>query len=106
MIVNIPLQIDEAAIEGKLKNEYEKKVVDEIEKRIQEALSDRYGLIYDDSASSARANMRDMIRNQVDKWLYNNRDEILDEAAKRLYERAVRTKKIREVKNKIEEVQR
>lgn len=106
MIVNIPLQIDEAAIEGKLKIEYEKKVVDEIEKRIQEALSDRYGLIYDDSSSSARANMRDMIRNQVDKWLYNNRDEILDEAAKRLYERAVRTKKIREVKNKIEEVQR
>ncbi len=104
MIVNIPLQIDEAAIEGKLKTEYEKKVIDEIEKRIQEALSNRYGLIYDDPSSSARANMRDMIRNQVDKWLYNNRDEILDEAAKRLYERTVRTKKIREVKKEIEEV--
>lgn len=103
MIINIPLQIDEAAIEGKLKIDYERKVVDEIEKRIQETLSDKYEF-YNNPSSSARAGMRNIICSQVDKWLYNNRDEILDEAAKRLYERAVRTKKIREVKKEIEEV--
>lgn len=90
MIINIPLAIDEATIEGQLKIDYEKKVIEEVEKRIQKTLQGRYGW------GDADDGMREIINRRVDVYIDNHRDEVLDEVAKRIYERSVRTKKVKE----------
>ena len=95
MIINIPLQIDEATIEGKLQVDYEKRVISEIEKRIQDALTDRWGY------SGEKDAMKSLINSRVDIYIDNHKEEILEIAALKIYNRAIRTKKIKEVKEQI-----
>ena len=90
MVINIPLVIDEASIEGQLKIDYEKKVIESVEKQIKQTLKGRYG--WGDSDEG----MREIINRRVDVYIDNHRDEVLDAVAKRIYERAVRTKKVKE----------
>ena len=42
MIINIPLQIDDATIQGQISKDYEKKIKDIIAVRIEEMLADEY----------------------------------------------------------------
>lgn len=96
MIINVPLVIDEATIEGRLKIDYEQKVIDEVEKKIKKTLQGRYGWGDEDDG------MRDIIDRRVDIYLDNHRDEVLDAIAKRIYERSVRTKKVKEAVGRCE----
>jgi 3D (Asp-Asp-Asp) domain-containing protein len=89
MVINVPLVIDEASIEGRLKIDYEKKVIESVEKQIKQTLKGRYGW------GDADEGMREIINRRVDVYIDNHRDEVLDEVAKRIYERSVRTKKVR-----------
>lgn len=89
MVINVPLVIDEATIEGQLKIDYEQKVIDEVEKKIKKTLQGRYGW------GDADEGMREIINRRVDIYLDNHRDEVLDAIAKRIYERSVRTKKVK-----------
>ena len=107
MVINIPLQIDDAAIEGKLKSEYETRVIEEVSRRLDDVLKD-----YDESyiwnhKRSARngldARIGNILRNRIDGFIEENSAEIIDRAAKDLGNRLARTKKGKEILEKLEE---
>lgn len=105
MIINIPLQIDDAAIEGKLTKEYENKVLESVNGRIDKVFMDR-----DDSwgtRKSAYTGLEKMIDNRmcdrIDSFLDTNKDRIIEEAAKALANRLARTKKGKAILEKYEE---
>lgn len=98
MLINIPLQIDDAAFEGKLKEEYESQVLERIEQRLDRALMD-----HDDSWShrSAKKGLDTLIMFEVEKrvsdFLNENRDAIIEAAAKDLGTRLARSKRGKEI---------
>lgn len=97
MIINIPLQLDEATIEGQISKDYEKKVGDIIAKRIEEVLAEKYrGYWNEPQASKAKNGLALMVQNNVNEFLNNNRDVIVEAAAKELAEKLCRTKKMKE----------
>lgn len=95
MIINIPLQIDEAALEKQLSVDYENKVNTVVEKIIRDSLAGVYSWRTSDDA--VRNGMREAIRDRVDHYIEDNREEILDAVVARLYERTHRTKKVKDV---------
>ena len=107
MVINIPLQIDDAAIEGKLKAEYETRVIEEVSRRLDDILKD-----YDETyiwgnkkspRSGLDARIGSVLRNRIDDFIEENRDEIVAKAAKDLGARLARTKKGKEILEKLEE---
>lgn len=98
MIINIPLQIDDAAFEGKLKEDYESQVLERIEQRL-----DRVLMEHDKSWShkSAREGLDTLvmytIENRVADFLHENREEIIESAAKDLGNRLARSKRGKEI---------
>lgn len=97
MIINIPLQLDEATIEGQISKDYEKKVKDIIAKRIEEVLAEKYrGYWNEPQASKAKNGLALMVQNNVNEFLNNNRDVIVEAASKELAEKLYRTKRVKE----------
>ena len=107
MLINIPLQIDDAAIEGKLTREYEDKVLRCVEERIDKVL------IYHDKSWSSRktatAGLENMIENRIydciDKFLEANREDIIAKAADNLALRLSRSKKGKAILENYEEIE-
>ena len=99
MIINIPLQIDDAAFEGKLKEEYESQVLERIEQRLDRALMD-----HDDSWGTRRSAKEGLdklvmytVEKRVSDFLNENRDAIIEAAAKDLGNRLARSKRGKEI---------
>ena len=103
MIINIPLQLDEAIMEGQISKEYEKKVKDIIATRIEELLAENYRGWNESQASKAKNGLALMVRANIDEFLNSNRDVIVEAASKELSEKLWRTKRVKEaVANVIE----
>lgn len=104
MLINIPLQIDDAAFEGKLKEEYESQVLERIEQRL-----DRVLIEHDNSwgGRSAKDGLDRLIsyeiENKISDFLNENRDAIIEAAAKDLGNRLARSKRGKEI---LEEVKK
>lgn len=105
MIINIPLQIDDATIQGQISKDYEKKVKDIIAVRIEETLAEQYrgGYWGESQSSKAKKGLALMIEANINEFLNNNRDVIVEAASKELAEKLYRTKRVKEaVANVIE----
>ena len=105
MIINVPLQIDDATIQGQISKDYEKKVKDIIAVRIEEILAEQYrgGYWGESQSSKAKNGLALMIRANIKEFLDSNRDVIVEAASKELAEKLCRTKKVKEaVANVIE----
>ena len=107
MIINIPLQIDDAAIEGKLKAEYETRVIEEVSRRLDDILKDYDETYVWGNKKSPRngldARIGSVLRNRIDDFIEENCDEIVAKAAKDLGARLARTKKGKAILEKYEE---
>ena len=98
MIINIPLQIDDATIQGQISKDYEKKVKDIIAARIEEILAEQYrgGYWAESQASKAKNGLALMVRANINAFLNSNRDVIVEAASKELVEKLWRTKRVKE----------
>jgi len=104
MIINIPLQLDEAIIEKQISKDYEKKITDIIATRIEEILAENYRGYWNESQKSkAKSGLSLLVRASIDEFLNSNRDVIIEAASKELAEKLWRTKRVKEaVENVIE----
>ena len=97
MVINIPIQVDEAMIEKMVREDYKKQVGDILEKRIIDVL------MKEDRQYSWQRNydpqdgMRSVIERRVDDYIENHAEEVVEMAASRLEERLRRRKRIKEV---------
>ena len=97
MIINIPLQIDDATIQGQISKDYEKKVKDIIAVRIEEILAEQYrGYWNEPKASKAKNGLALMVQANINEFLNSNRDVIVEAASKELVEKLYRTKRVKE----------
>lgn len=90
MIINIPLQIDEQKMEEVLQRDYQGKILDEIMKYIKTTLSNNADCYYGDKVSDG---MRVLIEGQIDTFLKEHSEEVIDRASKILAEKLARSKK-------------
>ena len=116
MVINIPLQIDDAALEGKLTEEYKNYVLDAVESRVDRALKaydsgTYYGYVYGNnsfSSASAVKGLGCLIEQAVDKhmdeFIDANRDLIIEHASEKLANRLARSKKGKAILESFEEV--
>ena len=93
MIINIPLQIDEEIIQNQLSVDYEAKVKNYILEEVKKALLEQCGYYN----KSTLLGMTQLIRDEIDRYLEEMKDEIIDAAADRLADRLARTKKAKEL---------
>jgi hypothetical protein len=101
MIINIPLQVDEAKMEEVIARDYQGKVADKIDEYIQNALASQSERYYGDRAQNG---MLVLIKDKIDDYLKEHNDEIVKEAGTRLAEKLVRTKRGKELLEKAAEV--
>lgn len=105
MIINIPLQIDDATIQGQISKDYENKVKDIIAVRIEEILAEEYrgGYWGESKTSKAKKGLAVLIKDNINEFLNSNRDVIVEAASKELAEKLWKTKRVKEaVANVIE----
>lgn len=105
MIINVPLQIDDATIQEQISKDYEKKVKNIIAERTEEILAEQYrgGYWGESQSSKSKKGLALLVAAHIKEFLDNNRDVIVEAAAKELSERLFRTKKVKEaVANVIE----
>ena len=95
MIINIPLQIDEKVIEKQLSVDYEKKIEDYIIGEITQVLLRQCGYGYGNKTETR--GMTELVKQRIDLYLENMRDDIINAAADRLADRLARTKKAKEL---------
>lgn len=98
MIINIPLQIDDATIQGQISKDYEKKVKDIIAVRIEEMLADQYrgGYWGESQTSKAKNGLALLVKAKIEEFLNSNRDVIVEAASKELVEKLYRTRRVKE----------
>lgn len=94
MIIQIPLQIDEHQMEDVLKRDYEQKVMDKIVDYIKTTLAKRAETCYGDKVYDG---MRVLIEMQIDEFLEDHKDAVIDMAAKAMAEKLARSKRGKEI---------
>jgi len=99
MIINIPLNFDEKAIEEKVGEQ----VQDEFEKRVKElvhdAIENRYGWHTSDREGMSSI-VRDVVREEISKEF---KDQIMNDAAERLAKNLGNTKKAKAIKKVVQD---
>lgn len=90
MIINVPIQIDEAKMEEVLQKDYEGKVLDEIVKYIKAALTKASSNPYGDRVTDG---MRALIEDRIDAFLKEHREEVIENASKILADKLAKSKK-------------
>ena len=95
MIVNIPLQIDEAKMEEVVERDYMGKVMQKITDHVLSCLSKHSKNYY--GSDKAYDGMTEMINIRIDAHLDKYRDEIIDVAAKYLADKLARSKRGKEI---------
>lgn len=93
MIINIPLQIDEKVIEKSLSADYQHKVEDYIFKEIEKVLLQECGYYNKNKVQG----MRELVKQRIDLYLEDMKEDIIEAAADRLADRLARTKKAKEL---------
>lgn len=91
MIINIPLQVDEKQLEDVIARDYDSKIMQEIVKRIEATLVDQSHKYY--GKNRATDGMTNLIRDRIDKYLEEHKDEVIEAAGNALAEKLVRTKR-------------
>ena len=90
MVINIPIQIDEAKMEEVIQRDYEQRVIKLIAEHITTALTKQSTSYYVyDKASDGMTNL---IYERIDLFIGAHKDEIIEIAGSRLAERLARTK--------------
>ena len=101
MIINIPIQVDEKAIEEKTLNEYQSKVDKLIVDKIERVLVNKNSLRWYGAEGTAQDGMKALVETTVERYVntYVNShiDEILDKAVDKLEKRLMNRKRIKEV---------
>ena len=93
MIINIPLQIDEKNLEEVVARDYENKIIKEIITRIENVLKSKSPYYQ----GTPKDGMRVIIEEEVDQYLDEYRNEIIEIAGKHLADRLTRTKRAKEL---------
>ena len=96
MIINIPLQIDEATFEQKVRDDYAKSVRELLLAKVEQVLEEHDNRYYM-SRKDSKIGLEKMMTDELDIFLENNRDEIIEIAAGKLAERLARTKKAKAI---------
>ena len=96
MIINIPLQIDEVTFEKKVREDYAKNVQELLLNKVDEVLKEQDNCYYTQSRSWKNG-MEHMITQEIDIFINDHKDEIVEMAAHKLAERLARTKKAKAI---------
>ena len=94
MIVNIPLQIDEAKMEEVLQRDYEGKVLAMIDSYVKTTLTNRAEKYYGDKVDDG---MRVLIEMRIDQFLKLHQDKVIEKAAAVMAEKLARSKRGKEI---------
>lgn len=101
MIINIPLQIDEATFEQKVRDDYVENVKQLLLNKVDEVLKE-YDNRYYTQSRSWKNGLEYMITREIDIFINDHKDEIVEMAADKLAERLARTKKAKAILEGIE----
>lgn len=101
MIINIPLQIDEATFEQKVREDYAKNVKELLLNKVDEVLKE-YDNRYYTQSRSWKNGMEYIITQEIDIFINDHKDEIVEMAADKLAERLARTKKAKAILDSME----
>ena len=96
MIINIPLQVNEQQMEEVIKRDYEGKILDRIMEHIKTCImtNSRYSYsAYRGKEEKIEDGMKVLIESQIQHFLDEHRQEIIDEASKILADKLARSKK-------------
>lgn len=96
-IVNVAFDFDDQKVREILEQSAVEDVENKLLEEIKGALTDGY------YRSSVKESMKYMVERQIDRFLEENRDTIIEVVVERLYERISRVKKVRNVKDAVEE---
>lgn len=98
MVINIPIQIDESAFEGKISKEMQDRVVNELTKQIKRQIaSNASGYYYPDDERKFEAGLSNIVREKVADFINKYEEQIIEVAGKELAARLVKTKKGKEI---------
>lgn len=96
-IVQIAFDFDDVRVRQTIENTVKKEVIDGIQRDITEALLHNFGS-WDGRWNRSKENaLVDLMRERTDDFLKENKDVILEAAAKNLSERLARSKKGKEL---------
>lgn len=100
MVINVPLQIDDAALEGKLKEEYQKKVVEKVSEIVMESLAEMdRGWSRVDTETKVQNVIVRLVERNIDSYFEDHKDEIFEAITKKLWDRARNRKVLKEAAN-------
>lgn len=103
MIINIPINFDETAFEGKISQDVQDKVVVAITERVEDALAKRAaGYYYGDKDRKVIDGVRLITEEAVAKVIDKYEDHIIEIAGKELGARLAKTKKGKEILERCE----
>ena len=95
MIINIPIQVDEAKMEEVIKRDYEQRVIKLIAEHITTALTNKSSRYYGNNRESD--GMTNLINERIDLFIDVHKDEIIEIAGSRLADKLARTKAAKEL---------
>lgn len=94
MIINIPIQIDGSAFEGKISKEMQDRVVNEFTKQIKRQIaSNASGYYYPDDEQKFEAGLSNIVIGAIADVISKCETQIIETAGKELATRLARTKK-------------
>ncbi len=96
MIINIPIQIDEATFEQKVRDDYAESVKQLLLAKVDQVLKERDNRYYK-SERDPKIGLENMIYESLDIHMQKHKDEIIEMAADKLAERLARTKKAKAI---------
>lgn len=96
MIINIPIQIDEATFEQKVRDDYAESVKQLLLAKVDQVLKERDNRYYR-SERDPKVGLESMIYESLDIYMNECKDEIIEMAAHKLAERLARTKKAKAI---------
>ena len=99
MVINIPVQIDDAAFEGMIKEDYKSLVSEKISNIILENLAEECGHYYrfgESKEVKAKDMVIDLTKNRIDDFFEDHKDEIFNALVDKLWDRAKNRKILRD----------
>ena len=90
MIINIPLQIDEATFEQKVREDYSENVKQLLLAKVDQILKERDNRYYR-SGRDPKVGLENMVYESLDIYMNNHKDEIIEMAADKLAERLAKS---------------
>lgn len=102
MVINIPVQIDDATMEGKIKEEYKSLVSEKISNIILEDLAEDCGHYYrfgESKEVKAKDMIVDLTKDKIDDFFEDHKDEILKAIVDKLWDRAKNRRAVKDAAN-------